>query len=325
MTMKQNTILALVPMMTLALAGCPPQQRGKGAGKVEKPAAAPQGKVETDPVRKQVVARVGDSIITVGRLSDEINGQSPFVRMRYTSLEQRKRFLMGLVRFEVMAQEARKRKLDQDPEVIRAVKGAMINAMKVKLRSELVKMKDITDKEIADIYQKNIQRYQQPAQVRVSQLVTKTEAEARKMLAAAKKKPRDSKHFAQLVTVHSVDLPTRTRQGSLGYFPRKNDKLPRALVEAAFGIKQMFDLAGPVKLEKGYAVLMLTGSREARNRPLELEKGRIRSRLYNIKQKMALKDFVKNLHKNAKVKILDENLSKVKIMLRPTKPPPHGH
>jgi len=319
--MKHYLAPAFAPLLVLVLGACPPQQQGKGAVK----ATAPQGKVETDPIRKQVVARVGDSVITVGKLSDEINQQNPFVRMRYTSLEQRKRFLMSLIRFEVMAQEAKKRNLDRDPEVIREVKRAMINRMMLKLRKELVKMKDITDKEISDFYQKNIQRYQQPAQVRVSQIVTRTEAEAKKVLAEAGKKPKNPKHFAQLVSVHSTDQATRTRRGDLGYFPQATDKQPKAVVEAAFGLKDMFTLAGPVKLDQGYAVLMLTGAREARNRPLELEKGNIRSRLYNIKQKTTLKEYVKKLHENAKVKILDENLSKVKIKLKPTTPPPHGH
>ena len=323
--MKRYIAPALAPLLVLALGACPPQHNGKGAGKAQQPAAAPQGKVETDPIRMQAAAKVGDSVITVGKLEDEINQQNPFVRMRYSSLEQRKRFLMSLIRFEVMAQEAKKRNLDRDPEVIREVKRAMINRMMLKLRKELVKMKDITDKEIADFYQKNIARYRQPAQVRVSQIVTKTEAEAKKVLTAAGKKPKNPKHFAQLVAVHSTDQATRNRRGDLDYFPKATDKHPKAVVEAAFGIKEMFTLAGPVKLDQGYAVLMLTGAREARNRPLELEKGNIRTKLYNMKQKTTLKEYIKNLHKTAKVKILDENLSKVKIKLRPTAPPPHGH
>ena len=316
----------VMTLALLALAACPPRQQGKGpAGKQQQPVEAPKGKVETDPVRKLAVAQVGDSAITVGRLSDAINEQNPFVRMRYTSLEQRKRFLMSMIRFEVMAQEAKKRNMDRDPQVIREVKRAMINHMMLKLRKELVQMKDITDKEISDHYQKSIEQYQQPAQVRVSMILTRTEAEAKKVLALAKKKPQDPKHFAQLVSVHSVDQSTRNRHGALDYFNQKTDKHPRALVDAAFGIKKRFGLGGPVKLDTGYAVLMLTGAREARNRPLALEKGTIRSRLFAVKQKAALKEFVEKLHKTAKVKVIDENLSKVKLKLRPTKPPPHGH
>ncbi len=329
--MTINRYTAIMALAALALIGCPPKQQGKKGGGAAQP-AAPQGKVETDPIRKQVVARVGDTAITVGRLTDEINKQNPFVRLRFTSLEQRKRFLMSMIRFEVMAQEAKKRKLDRDPKVIREVKKAMINAMMLKLRKELVKMQDITDKEIADHYQKNIRLYKQPAQARVSLLLMKTEAEVKKVLAQVKKKPKSPKRFAELVTVHSVDQATRNRRGDLGYFRKDSKNHPKPLLDAAFelaggaaGLPRMFDVAGPIKLDKGWALIMLTGYRQPRNRPLDLEKGPIRTRLYNVKQKLALKKYVEELHKKAKVKVLDENLSKVKIKPGPAKPLPHGH
>lgn len=329
MTIKRY--IAASTLAVLALTGCPPKQVGKKGGGAGQP-AAPQGKVETDPIRKQVVARVGNSTITVGRLTDEINKQNPFVRLRFTSLEQRKRFLMSMIRFEVMAQEAKKRDMDRDPQVIREVKKAMINSMMLQLRKELVKMQDITDKEIADYYQKNVRLYQQPAQARVSMLLTKTEAEAKKVMAAVKNKPKSPRHFAGLVAVHSIDQATRNRRGDLDYFRKDTKKQPKPLVDAAFelaggaaGLPRMFDVAGPLKLDTGWAVIMLTGYRQARNRPLDLEKGPIRTRLYNVKQKLAVKKYVEDLHKKAKVQVLDENLSKVKIKVGPTKPPPHGH
>ena len=316
-------ITILILFLSLCLGACRKQKikedpAGPGA-------AVPEAKVETDPDRRKVVARVGQRSITVGKLTDEINQQNPYIRMRYTSLEQRRRFLKSMIRFEVMAQEAQKRGLQHDPEVIRRVKRAMISQMMYKLRKELVKMTDITDKEIADYYQNNVKLYQQPEQIRVSQLLTRTEAEAKKVLAEALKKPKNPRHFAQLVRVHSIDKATLAQQGDLDFFARDNRKLPKPLVEAAFKISEMFGVTGPVKLEQGFALLMKTGYRTPRNRPLGLEKGNIRSRLYNVRQKKALKAFVEKLHKSAKVEIVEENLTKVKLKIRPVAPRPHGH
>jgi hypothetical protein len=42
----------------------------------------------------KVVARVDDSVITLGDVQDGINKQAPFVRARYTSPEKRKEFLL---------------------------------------------------------------------------------------------------------------------------------------------------------------------------------------------------------------------------------------
>jgi len=75
----------------------------------------------------QVVAKVDDAVITVGEVQDRINKQSPFVRARYTTNEKKKEFLDSLIRFEVMANEAKRRGFDNDPEVLRVMKQQMIS------------------------------------------------------------------------------------------------------------------------------------------------------------------------------------------------------
>ena len=63
--------------------------------------------------RGKVVATVGSKNISVGDLTDAINEQNPYIRMRYTSLEQKKKFLQNMIQFEVLAQEAERQKLDR--------------------------------------------------------------------------------------------------------------------------------------------------------------------------------------------------------------------
>src|SRR5688572_10560872 len=75
------------------------------------------------------LAKVDDVVITVGELQERINRQSPYIRNRYTSLEQKKEFLDSLIRFEVLAKEAQRRGFDQDPEVIRTMKQVMIQKL----------------------------------------------------------------------------------------------------------------------------------------------------------------------------------------------------
>src|SRR5262245_17686872 len=76
-----------------------------------------------------VLAKVDDVVITVGELQERLNRMSPYVRARYTSLEQKKEFLDSLIRFEVLAKEAQRRGFDQDPEVIRSMKQVMIQKL----------------------------------------------------------------------------------------------------------------------------------------------------------------------------------------------------
>ena len=89
------------------------------------PNAPPQSAEEL----KAPLAKIDDVVITLGEFQERINRQSPYIRARYTSLEQKKEFLDSLVRFEVLAKEAYKRGLDKDPEVVRTMKQVMIQKL----------------------------------------------------------------------------------------------------------------------------------------------------------------------------------------------------
>src|SRR4029079_9549478 len=78
---------------------------------------------------KTPLAKIDDVTITLGEFQERINRQSPYIRARYTSLEQKKEFLDSLIRFEVVAKEAYRRGLDKDPEVIRTMKQVMIQKL----------------------------------------------------------------------------------------------------------------------------------------------------------------------------------------------------
>jgi parvulin-like peptidyl-prolyl isomerase len=319
--MKQTVVVTA--LFGLALTGCPANDQDP-ARDPSAPAQAAPGRGKVDPDRAAVVARVGGEAITVGMLSDEINKQNTYVRMRYSSLEQRKKLLQQMIRFDVLVQEARRRGLERDPEVLRQVKRVMVNRLMTKLRSELVKMEDITDKEVQDYYNKNIELYRQPNMVRVSQIVTATRAEAEKVLALAKKKPGDTRHFAELVRLYSKDSATKTKQGDLDFFSEDTERVPRPIREAAFAIREMWDLSPVIKTDDGYVVLMKTGYRDKVVRPLELEKSRIRNRLFNQRRLKAMEDYVERLEQKAKVELHEQNLSRVKLKVTRSQPPPHA-
>jgi parvulin-like peptidyl-prolyl isomerase len=270
--------------------------------------------------RALAVARVGESKITVGQVEDELNKLHPSVRVRFSSPERRKDFVKNLVRFEVLAREARRRKLDKDPEVVKRVKRAMIDVMMDQLRSSLVKMEQITDSDVEAYYHKHIKLYRKPPKVRVSMIVTKTRGEAARLLAQAKKKAGDVGHFAELAAKHSIDPATKVRRGDVGFFAKDDTKVPPAIIEAAFSIDAMWTFAGPLKLDDKWAIVLKTGDMPGTNRPLEMERNRIRNRLYNERRLKAVEDFVKQLQESAKVEILEKNLAKVKTKDAPQPP-----
>jgi peptidyl-prolyl cis-trans isomerase C len=291
-------------------------------GCLEKPKASSsvepkQTQATTGSDRDRVVATIGKDKITVGMLSDELVQQDAFLRRRFSSQERRRAFLKSYVRFEVLAREARRLGLDHDPEVVRRVKEVMIERLMERKRASLVKMAEITDRDIEQYYNKNKQLYQRPAKVRASQIIVATRQEAREVLGLAREKPKDIRHFTELVQRFSVDPETKARQGDLDFFGLSDtDRIAKPVIDAVFALKDLWAVGGPIKTDKGWVVVMKTGQMAAVNRPLETESNRIKNQLFNERRLQAVEKYVAKLQAKVKVKIYEGNLAQVKVQVK---------
>ncbi|MEK6606410.1 MAG: peptidyl-prolyl cis-trans isomerase [Myxococcota bacterium] len=291
--------------------------------KKDETAADPKAGGLSDKERGEVLAKVDDISITVGEFTDRINKQSPYIRARYTSLERKKEFLQNLIRFEVLAKEAEKRGFHKDPEVVRTMKQVMIQKLTKDVIDSSVKLADIADDQLKKFYDEHIDEYRKPEQVRASAIIVKDQKTASQVVAEANKNTQDNKVFRDLVTKHSTDEESKARGGDLRYFGKDDPALPKPVVEAAFALEKIGDVAGPVKTDKGFYVVKLTGRRKELNRTFEEVKRQIQNRLYRDTRTKSLEDFVANLRTKAKVQIYDDKLNAVPIdTTTPTAPGP---
>jgi peptidyl-prolyl cis-trans isomerase C len=265
----------------------------------------------------QVVAQVGDEVITVGDVQERINKQSPFIRARYTTLDKKKEFLDNLVRFEVMASEAQKRGYDKDPEVQRVMKQQMISKFLQKDFESTIKVEDVPDADVEKYYKDHPEEFNKKDEVRVSEILVKDKPKADKVYAEAKGQSKvagaDQKGFRDLVTKYSEDEESKARGGDLTFFDKDSTVYPKAVVETAFGLKEVGDVSQPVKTDKGWVVLKLTQKRPGFNRPLAEVKRQIQQRLFRDTRTKKLDAFIADLKKNTKIEIHDDNLGKVVI------------
>jgi peptidyl-prolyl cis-trans isomerase C len=259
-----------------------------------------------------VLAKVDDVTITVGDFQDRINAQSPYVRQRYTSIERKKEFLDNLVRFEILAREAERRGLNKDPEVVRTMKQVMIQKL-LKDEFDKLKLTDIADDECRKYYGAHPEEFNQAEQVRVSLILVKDGATAKKVLADARVKGVDNQGYRTLVAEYSTDAATKERGGDLRYFDRTSKEVPREIIDAAFKLQNVGDNSEPVKTAQGQAILKLTGRRKAVSRTFDETKEQIRARLYRDKRNGTMEDFVKVLREKAKITVDESKLSKVQI------------
>jgi len=300
---------ALAAAACLAL-GLPACKKNKGKG-----TAAGGG----DP--SQVVARVDDAVITVGDVQERINKQSPFVRARYTSNEKKKEFVDSLIRFEVMANEAKRRGYDEDPEVLRVMKQQMISKFLQKDFESKLKVEDVPDADVEKYYKEHPAEFNQKDEVRISEVVVKDKGKADKAYTEAKALPKaaampatpDGKQFKDIVTKYSEDEDAKQRGGDLGFFDRDTTRYPKPIVDAAFKLNEVGDLAPPLKTDKGWVVIRLTQKRPGFSRPLAEVKHQIQQRLFRDTRTKAMDNFVAELKKKATIEVNDANLSKVVI------------
>jgi peptidyl-prolyl cis-trans isomerase C len=309
-------LLAALPM----LAGCGGKDEGKKGE--AKDAAAEEKLLQglTPEQAAEVVAKVGDRTITVGEVTDQINRLSPYIRRRWAAPEKRKEFLQKLIRVELLSQEAERQGLGDDPEVQRTIKQVMIRLMVKNDLEKNVLPTAVDEAQLKAEYDREVDKYRRPAQVRASQIVVATAAQAEKLIAELKAKGDDRKLFRDKAKELSTDTQTKERGGDLGYFSkpaeRREDEpvVPKAVAEAAWALKKVGDIADkPVKTEAGFHVVKLTNQKPEMNRSFESVKKLIENRLLRDKRREAMDKFIADLRAKSKIEIYEENLAKLKV------------
>jgi peptidyl-prolyl cis-trans isomerase C len=303
-----------VGLALTALVGCKQDKdESKGGAKSGDPQGELPAQSKTD--LDLPIATIDDTVITVGEFQERINRQSPYIRARYTSLEQKREFLDNLIRFEVLAGEAFRRGLDKDPDVVRTMKQVMIQKLMKDEFENRIKPEDITDADMKAFYDEHRTEYNKPEEVRVSAIVLKDQKTAKKVAGLAKsEKGSTNKGFRELVTQYSTDDKTKIRGGDLRYFAEDSTEVDSAVAKAAFALTKTGDVAGPINGKDGsFYVIKQTGRRKALEKKFDEVKRQIQNRLYRDRRTQAQKDFISGLKEKAKIKVDDKALGKVRV------------
>lgn len=315
--MKTASAIAAMVLVAAGLTAC--GNSGSAGGQ----AAA------TQPAEKkgEVVATVGTDVITVDEFKAKMDEQSPFIRARYNNLERKKEFLDNMVRFEVLAQEAQRRGLQNDPEVQATMKKVMVQKLMRAEFDESQAADQVPEADLKKFYDDNIADYVKPERVRVSHIFlaaakgdasrAKVKTEAMKLLNDVKAKESGpvKTAFAESAKVRSDDVATKAAGGDLLFKTR--EELAQAwgedFAKAVFDIKGIGEIGGVVETEKGIHLVKLTGRQNALERPFDQVKGQIANRLFREKRTKAFEDFVGQLKQKANVQVKDDVLAKIDV------------
>jgi peptidyl-prolyl cis-trans isomerase C/foldase protein PrsA len=166
-----------------------------------------------------------------------------------------------------------------------------VNELRERLLGEIT----VSDKEIEDYYNENIESYKFGDQVKASHILLETEESAKEVL----EKLNNGADFAEMAKEYSTG-PSAEDGGDLGFF-EKGDMV-KEFEEAAFGL-EVGETSDIVKTQYGYHIILVTDKREAGVKSLEEVKDNIKSGLLANKRKETWENFVEELREKAEIEI----------------------
>lgn len=256
--------------------------------------------------KSNVIAKVGNKSITQADLQAEIQALPPEAKMFFQGPEGISRLVDEIINKELLYLEAKKRGLDKDKEFQRQLeefkKLTLINQL---LKKEMETASKISDKELKDYYDKNKDEFTINNQVRLSQIVVKTDEEAKKVYERIQK----GEDFSKIASEMSQDKLSAKSGGDIGIF-RKGEMIPE-LESVAFGLKKG-DVSMPVRLKDKIHILKVT---DAKGTVIEFEKvkGMIEQRVMVEKQREAFDKLLENLKKTYKIEKNKEAIAKLNM------------
>jgi len=271
----------------------------------------------------QVLARVGDKAITLGDYAAALERMDRFERLRYQSPDRRKQLLDELIAVELLADEAKRRGLDRDPETQMRLDQALRDEVLRQHLESLPGPEAIPEQDVHAYFDAHRQEFEEPERRRVSEIVVGSLAEAQRILGQAHSG--SAAQWGALVRAHSIErkeaaepLPLEL-EGDLGVMSApgrtggNEPKLPQELLKAAFAIDKVGGVsAEPVLVQGRYHILRLTSRTPARQRSFAEADRSIRMTLAQHRIEASRQQLLDELKKKMPVIVNQELLATVK-------------
>ena len=236
--------------------------------------------------------------------------------------------------------------LKQNNVSISQFKSDIKTQVKMQKLAQTAKNVKVSDKEVKDFYNKNINKFKHGEQVRAYHILLMTdpmqiaqeitnngkkeiaESEMNKKIEATVKEREalankianelkaDTTKFSQYAKKYSHDTVSAQKGGDLGYFEAK--VMVPEFSKAAFGAKPN-TIVGPVKTQYGYHVILVTDRRPAGVESFEKVKNNLKESLTSEKEIKALDDILNAAKKKANIEYVDKQYNPDEITQKLTK------
>lgn len=247
------------------------------------------------------LASFGSTKITEKEFKDAVERLGPQAQMIKSNPQMKQRFLDHLINRKLLADKAKKEKVDKSKKYKEMVEELKMEALSNVYIEDYI-AKNTTDKKLKDYFNKNKKKFAKD-EVKASHILVKEEKKAKEVLAEAKKKGAD---FAALAKKHSTG-PSGPNGGDLGWFGR--GKMVPEFEKAAFVTKKGSVHGNIVKTQFGYHIIKVVDRKGDGKANFKDSKDEIERTLKRELQEGLITD----LRTASKVKINDKNLESLKF------------
>ena len=268
------------------------------------------------PETDKVVAVIGEDTITEKQLRWYLASRNSVSGAGISEQDIHSR-LQEMAVVKLLAREARRLKLDEEPPVKYSVDQLLGQRLLEQQVLGPVSKRKIDSKEIEAYYKKHRNEYEHSRQVRLADVFIassrndsagvreKKKNEARLILSEALSAENERFGFSRLVELHSDRHPAYPK-GDTGYFDEQGNPqgLDPSLVKAAFSLKKkgmVFDRV--VETPDGFHIIMLVGERPPRKTELGAAASRIEQRIRKEEIKEKREKLIDLLQQKSKLDI----------------------
>ncbi len=251
------------------------------------------------------LVRINDMSISMVEFHQMLEKQPLEGKMKLLSEKGTRDFLENyVIPREVLYQEAQKRGLDKDKEILTKIEDARRVILIEALLEEVLRGKvEVSEQEIQRYYKENQALFTEPQEIKIRHIVVNSEPALKEVATKLSK----GENFEKLASTYNVGN-FKEDGGNLGYIRRGQLAPPFAqFEEAAFSLKKRGEISEVVNTPYGYHIIRLEDMRGTALRPLNQVKERIRFFLQPKKKQDAYLEYVKEAKSKAKI-LINEKL-----------------
>jgi len=231
--------------------------------------------------QSDLVATVGDYSITAEELNAGFTSRPQSFTSYEYELEQRRKFLDGMIDQKLLVIGAYEQGLDNNQEIQRLIEQQQTKFLLDQLyKQEIADKVTVTDEQIRAFYER------MGEEIHARHILTETEAEAQAVRADLEAEGAD---FAAIARARSKDPSAGQNGGDLSWF-RWGAMVP-PFQEAAFALAEN-EISQPVQTSFGWHVIQLLGRRQVDRQPFDQARAPIEQQLQQMQTQALLMEFL---------------------------------